>query len=143
MDETSSNMQINLFSDASVGVEHDSEVGAHSSGGKVSVELSSNKTVATVSLDDSAPDNSEFCVVSDALALENVSNSLAKVKACTLLLFNTIDLEKRELLVLGGLSSLEADEACLCVESNKYRYRMDITLTSLAVQTSEQCPLLA
>ena len=70
-----------------------------------------------MSLGNSAPDNSEFCVVSDALALENVSDSLAKVKACVLLLINTLDFEKSELLVLGALSSLEARENSLGVQS--------------------------
>ena len=99
-----------MCSDSSVGVEHDSEDGAHSSGGEVLVELSSDEAVVAVRLGDSAPDNSEFCVVSNILPLENVSNSLAVVEACSLLLLDTLHLQEGELLVLSGLSSLEADE---------------------------------
>ncbi len=66
---------------------------------------------------DAAPDHSEFCVVSDALALENVSDSLAKVKACVLLLFNTLELEEGELLGLSALASLESGENSLGVQS--------------------------
>lgn len=104
-------------SDGSVGVEHNSEGGTHSSGREVLGELSADEAVVAVRLDDLAPDNSEFCVVSDALALENVSDPLAKVKACVLLLIHALDLEESELLVLGALASLEAGEHSLGVQS--------------------------
>ena len=100
-----------------VGVEHDSEGGTHSSGGKVAVERGPDESVVSVRLDNASPDDSEFRVVSDALALEDVSDALAKVKACVLLLLNTLDLKQSELLVLGGLSTLESGEHCLGVES--------------------------
>ena len=106
-----------LVSDSMVGVEHDSEGGAHGLGREVLGELSTYESVVTVGLDDLAPDNSEFCVVSDALALVNVSDSLAKVKACVFLLVDSLDLEESELLVLGGLASLEAGEHSLVVQS--------------------------
>jgi hypothetical protein len=104
-------------SDGSVGVEHDSESGAHSAGREVLGELSADKAVVAVGFSDAAPDDSEFCVVSDALALENVSNSLAKVKASGSLLIHTLHLEECELLGLGALASLESDEHGLGVES--------------------------
>jgi len=79
--------------------------------------VSTDEAVVTVSLGDAAPDDSEFCVVSDTLALENVSNPLAEVKASVLLLVDALDLEEGKLLPLGGLASLETSEHSLCVES--------------------------
>ena len=70
-----------------------------------------------MSLHDSAPNSSEFGVVSNTLGLVNVSDPLAKVKACVLLVLNTLELEEGELLVLSALSSLESSEDCLGVES--------------------------
>ena len=101
----------------SVRVEHHSESSAHSSGRKIFGELSSNETVVAVSLDDLAPNSSEFSVVLNTLGLVNVSYPLAKVKACVLLFIDTLDLEEGELLVLSALASLEANEDCLGVES--------------------------
>lgn len=68
-------------------------------------------------LDDLAPDSSEFSVVLNTLGLVNVSDPLAKVKACVLLVIDTLDLEESELFILSGLASLEANEDCLSVES--------------------------
>ena len=92
---------------------------------------------------DAAPDHSEFCVVSDALALENVSDPLAKVKACVLLLVNALHLQESELLRLSALASLEAGENGLLVESIQIRVsnpflRMDSIHTSRAEWSS--CP---
>ena len=104
-------------SDRSVGVEHHSESGAHSSGREIFGELSSDGAVVAVRLDDSAPDGSEFGVVSNTLGLVNISDPLAKVKACVLLIIHTLDLEEGKLLVLSGLASLESGEDGLGVES--------------------------
>jgi hypothetical protein len=101
----------------SVGIEHHSESGAHSSGREIFGELSSDGAVVAVSLDDSAPDGSEFSVISNTLGLVNVSDPLAKVKACVLLVIDTLDLKEGELLVLSALSSLETGEDGLGVES--------------------------
>ena len=101
----------------SVRVEHHSESGAHSSGREIFGELSSDETIVAVSLDDLAPDGSEFSVVLDTLSLVQVGNSLAKVKACVLLVFNTLELEVSELLVLSALASLESNKGGLGVES--------------------------
>ena len=65
----------------SVGVEHNSEGGTHSSGRKIFGELSSNEAVVAMRLDDSAPNSSEFSVVSNTLGLVNVSDPLSEVKA--------------------------------------------------------------
>jgi hypothetical protein len=118
----------------SVGVEHNSKSGTHSSGRKIFGELSSNETVVAVSLDDSAPNSSEFSVVSNTLGLVNVSDPLAKVKACVLLIIDTLDLKKGELLMLSALASLEASENGLGVEST-HRIRFSECLTSRAVLT--------
>lgn len=68
-------------------------------------------------LNDSAPDGSELGVIFNTLGLENVSDSLAKVKACVLLIIHTLDLKEGKLLVLSGLASLESSEHGLGVES--------------------------
>ena len=79
--------------------------------------MSSNGAVVAVSLDDSAPDGSEFGVISNTLGLVNVSDPLAKVKACVLLVIDTLDLKEGKLLVLSALSSLKTGEYGLGVES--------------------------
>jgi hypothetical protein len=104
-------------SDRSVGVEHHSKSGAHSSGREISSELSSDGAVVAVRLDDSAPDGSEFGVVSNTLGLVNISDSLAIVEASVLLIIHTLDLQESKLLVLSGLASLESGEDGLCVKS--------------------------
>ena len=104
-------------SDRSVGVEHDSESGSHGAGREVPGELSADEAVVAVGSSDAAPDDSEFCVVSDALALEDVSDSLAKVEAGVLLIVHTLDLQEGELLRLSALASLESGEDCRGVES--------------------------
>ena len=109
--------KISLRSDGSVGVEHDSEGGAHSSGGEVLGEGGADESVVAVSLDDLAPDGSELGVVSDGLALVDVGDSLAKVKACVLLLIHALHLQQSELLVLSALASLESGEHSLGVQS--------------------------
>ena len=97
-------------SDRSVGVEHHSKSGAHSSGREISSELSSDGAVVAVRLDDSAPDGSEFGGVSNTLCLVNISDSHAKVEACVLLIIHTLDLEEGKLLELSALASLESGE---------------------------------
>ena len=116
-------------SDRSVRVEHHSESGAHSSGREIFGELSSNETVVAVSLDDLAPNSSEFSVVLNTLGLVNVSDPLAKVKACVLLVLNTLQLEEGKLLVLSALSSLESSEDGLGVESKSERSERIASLT--------------
>ena len=127
------------LSDGPVGVEHDSEGGAHGSGREVLVELGSDEAVVSVRLGDSAPDNSEFCVVPDALALVNVSDPLAEVEGRVGLGLDALDLEQRELLVLGGLSALEPDEGCLLVQSTSDER---VRLTSLAARPLHAFALL-
>ena len=106
-------------SDRSVGVEHHSKSGAHSSRREISGELSSDGSVVAVRLDDSAPDSSELGVISNTLGLVNIRDPLAKVKVCVLLIIHTLDLKKGKLLVLSGLASLESGEHGLGVESKK------------------------
>lgn len=84
-------------------------------------------------LDDSAPDSSELGVISNTLGLVNVSDSLAKVKVCVLLIIHTLDLKEGKLLVLGSLTSLESGEHGLGVKSNTNYQHTDSYLTG--------CPL--
>ena len=114
-------------SDRSVGVEHHSKSGAHSSGREISSELSSDGAVVAVRLDDSAPDGSEFGVVSNTLCLVNISDSLAKVEACVLLIIHTLDLEEGKLLMLSALASLESGKNGLGVESKHCQLNSGVT----------------
>ena len=84
-------------------------------------------------LHDSAPDGSELGVVLNTLGLVNVSDPLAKVKACVLLIIHTLDLKQGKLLVLSALTSLESGEHGLGVESITNYQLMDTYLTG--------CPL--
>lgn len=87
-------------SQGSVGVEHHSESRSHSLGWKVSGKLCSDNTVASVWLHDLSPNGSESCVVFETLDLIDVSDSLAKVETCVLLLVDTLDLEQSEVFIL-------------------------------------------
>jgi len=80
-----------------------------------------------VSLHDSAPNSSEFGVVSNTLGLVNISDSLAKVKACVLLIIHTLDLEEGELLMLSALASLESGKNGLGVESKHCQLNSGVT----------------
>ena len=106
-----------VCSDGSVGEEHNSEGCSHSSWWKIFSELCSNNTVVTVSLDDSAPDSSEFGVVYSALCLVDVSDSFAKVELSVFLVVHALDVQQSELFVLSGLTSLETSEHSLGVQS--------------------------
>ena len=123
------------YSDGSVGVEHNSELCAHGLGGEICMELCSYCSAVSVSFDNSAPDDSKSGVVLGLLCLVDVGYSLAEVEASILLINHTLDLEKSELFMLGGLSSLEAGEHSLGVESkNEMSSRISQrgVLTSLA-----------
>ncbi len=104
-------------SDASVGIEHNSELSSHGLWWKVSCELCSYGSIVSMCLSDSAPDNSESGVSACVLGFEDVSNSLSLVESSILLITNTLDFQKSELFWLGALSSLEASENSLGVES--------------------------
>ena len=132
--------QTPTFSHRSVGIEHHSKSGTHSSGREILGELSSHGAVVAVSLDDSTPNGSEFGVVSNTLGLVNVSDPLAKVKACVLLVIDTLDLKEGELLVLSALASLETSENGLGVESMIIEGQ---TVVKKCVLTSRAVPLHA
>lgn len=104
---------------ASVGVEHDSELSTHGLWWKVSSELCSNSSIVSVSLDDSAPDHSEFGVSSCVLGLVDVSDSLSEVEGSILLVINSLDFKESELFILNTQASLEASEDSLGVESTR------------------------
>jgi hypothetical protein len=108
-----------LASDQSVGVEHDSDVTTHSSGRKILSERSSDSAIVAVGSNDGAPHDSVFGVVSHVLCLENVSDSLAIVKACVFPVLETFDFEECLLLILGGLTSSEASEDSLDIQSTE------------------------
>ena len=105
-----------LFSNSSVRVEHDSDLGSHCSGGKVFSESSSDLTIVAMSSGDYTPWYSVFGVISDGLAFPDVCDLLAKVEAGVFSLINSLDSEQGSVLVLDGLSSLETSENSLLVK---------------------------
>ena len=106
-------------SDGSVGVEHDSELSSHGSRRKISSELCSYCSSVSMSLGDSAPDDSESAVVGSLLCLVDEGDTLAEVEVSVFLVVDTLDSEKSELLILGGNASLEASEYSLLVQSKR------------------------
>ena len=70
-------------------------------------------------LDNSAPDNSESGVIACALGFEDVSNSLSEEEGSILLIVNTLDFQEGELFVLTALTSFEASEDGLSIESKR------------------------
>ena len=90
-------------SDRSVGVQHHSELGTHGSGRKISSELCSYHAVVSMSLSDSAPDDSESAVVACVLCLVDVSQTLTLVPINLLLSVHTFNLDERSVRVLVRL----------------------------------------
>jgi len=86
---------------SSVGVEHNSKGGSHSFGWKIFWESSSDYSVASVSLGNSAPHDSESAIQFGGLSFEDISNSLSKVEGSVFFVIDTLDLEQSEIFVLG------------------------------------------
>jgi hypothetical protein len=111
-------------SNESVGVEHNSEGSAHSSWGKILLEMSSNSASVSVRSNDGSPHNSVSCVVFQALCLEDVSNSLAIVKACVFPVLETLNSKESLLLILSGLASSETSEDSSLIQSTGTGYEI-------------------
>ena len=93
-----------------VWIEHESDFGTHGSWWQVSLEVNSDGSVVTVSVDNSTPMNSEFGVVDGVLASEDISDSSSKVESGTSLIWAVLDVNQSLAFVLSGLSSSESSE---------------------------------
>ena len=93
-----------------VWVEHDSNFGTHGSWWQVSLEVDSDGSHVSVSVDNSTPMNSEFGVVDGVLSSEDVSDSSSEVESGTSLISAVLNVDDSLALVLSGLSSSESSE---------------------------------
>ena len=112
-------------SDSFVGVEHDSDCGAHGSGWQVLSESNSDAALVSVGVDDLAPVDSESGVVYCVLSLEDVGHSLSEVEFGSGEVHAVLDLDKGLSLSLGGLTSSESSEASLLVEPDWLSFMID------------------
>ena len=93
-----------------VWVEHDSNFGAHGSWWQVFLEVDSDGSGVSVSVDYGTPMNSEFGVVDGVLASEDISDSSSEVESGTGLISAVLNVDDSLALVLSGLSSSESSE---------------------------------
>ena len=70
-----------------------------------------------MSFADSSPDGSEFGVFLKGLGLEDVSNSLSEVEACSFVIIDILDLQQSVLFVLISLASFKAHKCSFLVQS--------------------------
>ena len=106
-------------SDGFVGVEHDAEGSAHSSGREVLLELGADHAVVAVAGDDLAPHALVGVATGSVLGLVDVSDALSVVEDGGLAVFATLDLEGSLALNLGALATLEVREDSLLVEPTR------------------------
>ncbi len=106
-----------MYSDSSVGVEHHTELGTHSSWGKVLSELSLNEAWVTVGCCDFAPHCFEIGTSLFVLSSVDVSNTLSEVESSGGAVVSSLDLEDSLVLLLGALSTLEVSKDCFLVQS--------------------------
>jgi len=108
-----------MFSQASVGVKHDSESGTHSAGREVLGELSANKAGVSVVSDDFAPHclvvGTSLCV----LGFVDVGNALSVVESSCTAFVDVLDLENGLVLLLSALAAFEVQKDCFLVESGR------------------------
>ena len=86
-----------------VWVEHDSNFGTHGSWWQVSLEVDSDGSHVSVSVDNGTPMNSEFGVVDGVLSSEDVSDSSSKIESGSGFIVAVLDCDQCLTTVLGGL----------------------------------------
>jgi hypothetical protein len=106
------------FSDLFVGVKHDSETTAHSSGGEVLGESHSDTTVLTVGSHNSSPSALVVLAGVGVLALPDVSNALSMVKLGGGSVGAALDVDESLSFVLESLTASESSEDSLLVKSS-------------------------
>jgi hypothetical protein len=119
---------LDLFSEAcfcfdvlrcSVGVEHDSKLGAHSAGWEIPGELSADKAGVSVVSDDFAPHSLVVGTFHCVLGFEDVGNALSVVESSGSAIVDVLDLENGLVLLLGALTTFEVQKDCFLVESGR------------------------
>lgn len=101
-----------------IGVEHDSNGGAHGSGGDVLLESNSDLSGVSVGVDDLAPSASVPSVVDGVLDLIDVSDSLSKIELSSSSIIAVLDGNEGLVLSLSSLGSSESGEDSLLVKSH-------------------------
>ena len=81
--------------------------------------MSSDGSSVSVRSNDGAPHNSVSCVVFQVLCLEDVSDSLAIVKACVFSVLEILDSKESLLLLLSGLAPSESDKDSFLIQSTR------------------------
>ena len=84
------------------------------------MESSSDNTVVSVGVDNFAPNASKSGVLLGVLCLVHVSDSLAHIKACLFLFFDTFDLNSSLTLMSVSLACLESQESASHVKSAEH-----------------------
>ena len=77
-----------------VGVEHDSDEGAHGVGSNVSLERNADSTVVAVSVDHFTPRASVTSVVEGVLHFVDIGNALSKIPLCSSLILAVFNMNQ-------------------------------------------------
>ena len=117
--ETSNGLSSKRISDLLVGVQHDSDAGAHGPGGEVLDESGADEAALSVGGGDLAPDGLVVDASLGVALLVNESDALAVVPGAGLAVLAVLDLDESGVLFLGALASLETSEDALCVQSTE------------------------
>ena len=105
------------ISDLLVGVEHDSKAGADGFRGQVSSEFGANEATLTVRGGHLTPNTLVVNACLSVLGFVDESNSLAVVGHSFLAVGAALQSDEGRIIFLRALSSLEAHEDALCIES--------------------------
>ena len=103
------------------GVKHNTDGGTDGLGGEGGSKLHLDNTVASVSLHNLSPTNTECGSVLFLLCLCDVRNLLAKVEVDVGLSIHSLDLDEGGVVVLVAEATLEAEVHTLNVESARLR----------------------
>lgn len=107
-----------MYSQASVGVKHDSEGGTESAGRKVPGELSADKAGVSVVSDNFAPHALVIGTFLCVLGFVDVGNALSVVESSSSAFVDALNLEHGLVLLLSALAAFEVQKDCLLVESS-------------------------
>jgi hypothetical protein len=86
-------------------------------GGKVGAELGLDDTVSTVGTGNTAPDNTDLAAVDFTLGAVDVSNTLTEIELSINWSLDTLNLDKRSVLVLVALGTLVTQNTALAVKT--------------------------
>jgi hypothetical protein len=116
-----------MYSNASVGVKHDSESGSHSAGREILGELCAYKAGVSVVSNDFAPHclvvGTSLCV----LGFVDVGDALSVVESGGGAFVDVLDLENGLVLLLSALAAFEVQKDCLLVKSARMLINAKLT----------------